>query len=92
MNMALKTIDAMTNDEFDNVLGQIGRRNADMLGLSAFMETVWDIRSKRAASTIELTAKLVDDRIELKAPEGIPVKGNEIIVGNHRIIVHWSNA
>jgi hypothetical protein len=47
---------------------------------------------RKATITIELTAKLVNDRVELKAPEGIPVKGNEIIVGNHRIIVHWSNA
>lgn len=90
--MALKTIDAMTNDEFDDVLDQIGRKDTGLTELATFMETLWDIRSKRATSIIELTAKLVDDRVELKAPEGIPVNGNEIIVGNHRIIVHWSNA
>ncbi|MDZ7291515.1 MAG: hypothetical protein ONB44_19390 [candidate division KSB1 bacterium] len=90
--MKLKAIDKMTDTEFDGLLDRIGQNDPDKITLPNFMETLWALRSKVATNVIELTAKLVDDHLEIDAPEGIAVRGNEVIVGSHRIILRWSNA
>ena len=90
--MNLKPIDKMTDDEFDGVLDQIGQNAPDMITLTDFMQTLWELRVKASTNIIELSARLVEDRLELKAPEGVAVHGNEVIIGNHHIIVRWSTA
>jgi hypothetical protein len=90
--MNLKPIAKMTAQEFDAMLDQIGEQDSDMITLPNFMETLWALEKKKADEVIELTAKVVDDHIELEAPEGIAVFGNEVIVGNHRIVLRWAQA
>jgi hypothetical protein len=90
--MKMKSIDKMTDNEFDDILDQIGQNDPDGITLSDFMETLWALRSKAATNVIELTAKLVNDDLEIQAPEGVVARGNEVIIGKHRIILRWSNA
>ncbi|MGH7596633.1 MAG: hypothetical protein ACREOI_09785 [bacterium] len=82
----------LTDREFDHVLDQIGENDPDMITLPDFMEILWALRSKSVNNVIELTAKLIDDHIVIEAPEGVAVQGNEVILGNHRIILRWANA
>jgi hypothetical protein len=90
--MQLKPITKMADREFDNILDQIGDNDPDVITLPDFMETLWALRSNNVKKVIELTAKLIDDHIEIQAPEGVAVRGNEVILGNHRIILRWANA
>jgi len=82
----------MTDQEFDHLLDGIGEHDSDMITLPDFMETLWSLRPKSVNTVIELTAKLIDDHIEINAPEGVAVRGNEVILGNHRIILRLANA
>lgn len=90
MSMIQKTIDAMGDQEFENILDQIGENDPDMMSLPDFMESLWKLCSKKATKVIELKAKLVNDHIEIEAPEGVAAHGNEVILGNHHIILNWS--
>jgi len=90
--MNLKPISKMTDQEFDHILDHIGEKDPDTITLPDFMETLWMLRSKNVNNVIELTAKLIDDHIEIEAPEGVAVRGNEVILGDHRIILRWANA
>lgn len=90
--MNLKPISKMTDQEFDHILDQIGEKDPDTITLPDFMETLWMLHSKNVNNVIELTAKLIDDHIEIEAPEGVAVRGNEVILGDHRIILRWANA
>lgn len=90
IEMKLKTIDNMTNQEFDTILDQVGTHDSDMITAADFMETLWEICSKNVNDVIELTAKLVDDHVEIEAPDGVAVRGNEVILGKQRIIIHWA--
>jgi len=88
--MAMKTIDNMTNQEFEHILDQIGDQDPDMISATDFMATLWEIRSKDVNNVIELTARFKDDHVEIEAPDGVAVHGNEVILGNQRIIIHWA--
>jgi len=88
--MKPKTLDYMTDQEFDTILDKIGAEEPDRISATDFMETLWEICSKNASDVIELTAKLVDDHIEIEAPDGVAVHGNEIILGNQRIKINWA--
>ena len=85
----MKTIDNMTNQEFEHILDQIGDNDPEMISASDFMQTLWEIRSKDVNNIIELTARLRNDHVEIEAPDGVAVHGNEVILGNQRIIIHW---
>jgi hypothetical protein len=87
-----KPIAKMSDQDFNAILDQIGENDPDMMTLPDFMEMLWALQSKTADHVIELTAKLIDNHIELEAPEGVAVRGNEVILGNHRIILRWANA
>jgi hypothetical protein len=88
--MMQKTIDKMSDREFESILDQIGENDPDMIRLPDFMETLWALRAKEASKVIELNARIVNDHIEIEAPEGVAVHGNEVILGNHRIILNWA--
>ena len=89
--MKLKPIDQMSNNEFEAILDQIEDNDPDRISASSFMETLWAIVTKNITQVIEITAKRIDDRVEIEAPDGVAVRDNELIVGNHRIIIHWLN-
>jgi len=88
--MKIKTIDNMTDQEFEPILDQIGDKDPDMITATDFLETLWEICSKDVNDVIELTARLVDDHVEIEAPDGVAVRGNEVILGKQRIIIHWA--
>jgi hypothetical protein len=80
----------MSDREFESILDQIGENDPDMIRLPDFMETLWALCVKKATNVIELKAKLVNNHVEIEAPEGVAVHGNEIILGEHRIILNWA--
>jgi len=80
----------MTDQEFEPILDQIGDKDPDMITATDFLETLWEICSKDVNDVIELTARLVDDHVEIEAPDGVAVRGNEVILGKQRIIIHWA--
>lgn len=80
----------MTDQEFDNILDQIGEKDFERIAANEFMETLWELTSNQVDHVIELTARLVDDHVEIEAPDGVAVRGNEVILGKQRIIIHWA--
>jgi len=86
----MKTIDNMNDQEFENTLDQIGANDPDMISAPDFMDTLWEMNSKNINNVIELTARIVNDHIQIEAPDGVAVRGNEVILGNQRIVIHWA--
>jgi len=54
------------------------------------MDTLWELSSNQVDHVIELTARLVDDHVEIEAPDGVAVRGNEVILGKQRIKINWA--
>ena len=88
--MSINTFESMTDQEFVSIFDQIGDQDPDVISPSDFMETLWEIRSNDVENVIELTARLRNDHVEIEAPDGVAVHGNEVIFSNQRIIIHWA--
>jgi hypothetical protein len=89
LRMQVKPIDEMTTDEFEMFLNQVQEADLDRLSFPAFMEMLWALRAKRADEVIEISAKLVDGNLRLETVSALPVRGNELIFGNKRIVIKW---
>lgn len=89
--MEVKTIDEMTEQEFEALLDKIGEAEFDKLTLPSFMDMLWALQAERTEEVIELTVQLVGDNLQINAPEGVLTRGNEVMFDNKRIIVKWAN-
>jgi len=89
--MRVKPIDEMTNEEFEDFLAQIQEAEFEQLSFPTFMDMLWALQAERTTEVIEISAKLVDGDLCLEALSDIPVRGNEFILGNKRIIIKWAD-
>lgn len=90
--MQVKPIDEMTNEEFERFLTQVQEAEFDQLSFSTFMDMLWALQTERTTEVIEIHAKLVDGDFCLEASSDIPVRGNEFILGDKRIVIKWAGA
>jgi hypothetical protein len=84
-----KTLEEMTEEEFEAFLDRIGDAEFDRLTLPSFLDMLWALQSERAEEVIELTAHLAPDGVRMEAPPGVLVRGNEVFLDNKRLIIKW---
>ncbi len=87
--MQIKSIDEMTTDEFESFLVQVQEAEFDPLSFPAFMDMLWALQAERTDEVIEISAKLVDGDLCIETSAELPVRGNELILGNKRIVIKW---
>jgi len=90
--MQVKPIDEMTNEEFESFLTQVQEAEFNQFSFPSFMDMLWALQAERVAGVIEISAKLVDGDLCLEASSDIPVRGNEFILGDKRIVIKWAGA
>ncbi len=84
----------MNFDDFESLLdGYIERSSQEFseMPASSFFELLFDRMAERAAGTIELEGEIVNNQLVLRLPmekeTAVYVKGNEIVIGDQRIVV-----
>jgi hypothetical protein len=90
--MEAKSIDEMTNEEFDTFVTQVQEAEFDQISFPSFMDMLWAFGAQRSTEVIEISAKLVNGDLHLEAPPDILVRGNELILGDRRIVIKWAGA
>lgn len=87
----LKTMDY---DKFQVVADRFIDRSAQEFGempASSFFELLFEKMAERVTETVELEGESVKNQLVLKLPidveTAVQVKANEILVGDHRIVV-----
>ena len=74
----------------DNYIDRVAEEGDDMPA-STFFELLFERAAQRVTETVEVEGELVNNQLVLRVPVGtesaIQVKGNEILVGNQRIVV-----
>jgi hypothetical protein len=80
----------MSKARFDKAFGQFIRRSEEKITPKTFLQVLAEIERERRRETIELQARLIGGQLEFQPSADITVHGNEIIVGNQRIVVRIS--
>ncbi len=83
--MKTKTLDTMSEEEFDTLLDKIEADDYDKITPQAFGEALWALHAQKAEKEIELTAEVVEGHLRFESTEALPVNGNEIILGDMRV-------
>lgn len=91
-----QTLTEMNDEAFEALLGNYIERVAeegDDMPASTFFELLFERTAQRVTETVEVEGVLVNNQLVLRVPVGtesaIQVKGNEILVGNQRIVVKF---
>lgn len=92
--MTEKSLTEMSYDEFQALIDGYIERSSQQTGempASVFFELLFERLAARARQTIEVTGRIVDKKLVLSSPgsESAPVqvRGNQIFVGDQRIVV-----
>ena len=76
----------------DNYIDRVAEEGDDMPA-STFFELLFERAAQQVTETVEVEGELVNNQLVLRVPVGtesaIQVKGNEILVGNQRIVVKF---
>jgi len=76
----------------DNYIDRVAEEGDDMPA-STFFELLFERAAQQVTETVEVEGELVNNQLVLRVPAGtesaIQVKGNEILVGNQRIVVKF---
>jgi ABC-type iron transport system FetAB permease component len=83
--METKTLEEMSEEEFDTLLDKIEEDDFDKVTPQAFGEALWALQEQKTERVIELTAEVVEGSLRFEPTEVIPVNGNEIILGDTRV-------
>jgi hypothetical protein len=81
----------MSKKRFDKAFAGFIRRGEEKITPQTFFQTLAEIERERTQKTIELRADIVDGQLQFAPSPDISVRGNEIIVGRQRIVVHVSS-
>lgn len=92
--MTEKLLTEMSYDEFQTLIDEYIDRSSPQTGempASTFFELLFERLTARTQQTIEVIVRIVDRGLVLSLPEQesspVQVQGNEIVVGNQRIVV-----
>jgi hypothetical protein len=80
----------MSKARFDKAFGQFIRRPEERMTPKTFFQVLAEIERERGRKTIELQARLIGGELEFQPSPDVTVHGNEIVVGNQRIVVRVS--
>jgi hypothetical protein len=82
-----KLIGEMTEEEFDVLLDKLAEGEFGALTPSAFMEALWTLTAQQAEEVIEVAAEVLGDELRFEPTAALPVRGNEILIGDKRLVV-----
>lgn len=80
----------MSKARFDRAFENFIRNDQEQITASTFFETLAEIEQDRAEKTIELQASIVGGQLQFTPSPDVTVKGNEIVLGNQRIVVRMA--
>jgi hypothetical protein len=80
----------MNKSRFDKAFATFIRRGEEKITPKTFFQVLAEIERERAQKTIELQAKIIEGKLRFEASPEIYVHENEIVFGNHRIVVKMS--
>jgi hypothetical protein len=80
----------MSKSRFDQAFASFIRRGEEKITPKTFFQVLADIERERVQRTIELQAKIVEGKLQFEPSPEIFVHGNEIVLGNQRIVVNVS--
>jgi hypothetical protein len=81
----------MSKQRFDKAFAKFIQQNEEKITPPTFFATLAEIERARAPKTIELRAHLVAGQLQFAPSPELSVRGNEIVLGEQRIIVHVSS-
>ncbi len=81
----------MSKKRFDQAFAKFIRRNEEKITPQTFFQVLVEIERERAQKTIELEARIVEGQLQFAPSPEISVHGNEILLGQQRIVVHVSS-
>ena len=78
----------MSEKSWDEVFNNFIEREDDQITPEKFFDILEEISSAKVKRTLSLKAKLVDGNLEFEPNDEVVVKGNEILLGENRIVVN----
>lgn len=92
--MSEQSITDMNYEQFESLVDGYIERSSNEFGempASSFFELLFEKMAERVTETIQLEGEIVDNQLVLHLPfdveTAVQVKGNQIVVGDHRIMV-----
>jgi predicted nucleotidyltransferase len=85
--MKAQTFDELSQEEFNQLIDGFIERGDDEMELSTFFTVMHELELKRCSKVIELEGEIVDDKIVFDTPAPLPVRPNEIYVGDTKIVL-----
>lgn len=92
--MSEQSITDMNYEQFESLVDGYIERSSNELGempASSFFELLFEKMAERVTETIQLEGEIVDNQLVLHLPfdveTAVQVKDNQILVGDHRIVV-----
>ena len=80
----------MSKAHFDRALTAYIRAGEEKISPRTFFHTWAEIEQEHVEKTIELQASIVGGRLQFAPSPDVSVSGNEIVLGNQRIVVKVS--
>jgi hypothetical protein len=80
----------MNKARFDKAFGRFIRSEEAHITPKTFYEVLAESERNRILHTIELNATIVEGKLQFEPSSEISVHDNEIVLGNHRIVVRVS--
>ena len=80
------TFDEMTEKEFMQTMEAYINRDVDAVPVDTFFEWLANVERTRAEEVIEMTVSVQGNQVALQGPEGLVIQGNELVLGNRRLV------
>ena len=80
----------MSKARFDKAFAQFVRRPGEKVTPKTFFQILAEIEQERTPKTIEVRARMVGGQLQFEPSPDVSTQGNEIVVGDQRIIVRVS--
>jgi hypothetical protein len=80
----------MNKARFDKAFGRFIRTEEPPITPETFFQVLAESERERIPNTIELRATIVEGQLQFEPSSEISVHDNEIVLGNHRIVVKVS--
>lgn len=77
----------MSKARFDQAFARFMERGEQESAPQDFFGVLAEVDRQRARKTVELRARIVEGRLEFEPSADVSVHGNEIVLGDQRIVV-----
>ena len=82
-----KKIEELNEAEFRGMLSYMASEEFDEMTVSEFFDVLAEMEEADEAEVMELTAHIEGGQLVLEQPAPVPVVGNEIRLGDKRIVI-----